>query len=181
VNGFVFQEIGKFVQSLAGGHAWVDLQRAVAPPGRIYYRVAEYPDEEALGLVGALAERLGEPEYDLLRRLGEFMVPDLLRVARYWVPEQWRSIDLIDHTESTIHEMLRQEGSQTDPPRLRTLRKGPDEVEVIYDSPRRLCALAKGIITGLGKQHGEDLSVAETDCMLEGALACRLIVSVSTS
>jgi predicted hydrocarbon binding protein len=177
VNGIVFIEIGKFAQSRLGAQIWADALRAAGIPSRIYYRVADYPDDEALALLSILSATLQEPLQAVLQSLGEFIAPDLMRMARYWIKPHWKTLDLIEHTEETIHETLRQEGSPTNPPRLRCRRTGPREVVVIYDSPRRLCSLAKGIIAGVARHYGETVNIAEPSCMLKGAAKCELIIT----
>jgi predicted hydrocarbon binding protein len=176
VNGTIYIEIAKFAQSRLGEQAWREVIRQAGVPQRLYYRVAEYPDEEAFALFGALSLALGEPVSTVLEGFGEFIVPDLVRMSRYWIKPEWKTLDLIANTEQTIHEMLRQEGSNTDPPRLRCRRTAADEVIVTYDSPRRLCSLARGIIRGLAAHYGERVSVMEPACMLKGAPACEVVV-----
>lgn len=176
MNGIIFIEIGKFAQSRLGPQAWRDAVSAAGIPSRVYYRVADYPDEEALALLSALSAALQEPVQAVLESLGEFIVPDLLRMSRYWIKPQWKTLDLIEHTEETIHETLRQEGSQTNPPRLRCRRTGPQEVVVTYDSPRRMCSLAKGIIAGVARHYGETVTITQPSCMLKGAADCELII-----
>lgn len=176
MNGIVFIEIGKFAQSRLGPQTWRDAVAAAGIPAHMYYRVADYPDDEALALLSALAARLQEPLQSVLESLGEFIVPDLLRMSRYWVKPEWKTLDLIENTEHTIHETLRQEGSQTNPPRLRSRRTGPGEVVVTYDSPRRMCSLAKGIIAGVARHYGETVTISEPSCMLKGAAHCELII-----
>ena len=146
---------------------------------RIYYRVSDYPDEEAMRLIGALAGKLGVPVDATLEKFGEFIVPDLVRMARYWIKPEWKTLDLIANTEHTVHETLRSEGSQTNPPRLQTERTGAKQVTVTYASPRKLCFLAKGIIAGLASHYGERISMAEPSCMHQGAASCRLVVSLA--
>jgi len=150
--------------------------RLAGVPPRIYYRVAEYPDQEAVALLSALASALNEPLDAVLENLGEFITPDLLRMARYWIHPDWKALDLIANTEATIHETLRAEGSRTDPPRLRCERTAPYEVVVTYDSARRLCALARGIVKGVASHYAEQVSIREPSCMLKGDPACRLVV-----
>lgn len=179
MNGIVFIEIGKFAQARLGAQVWGDALRAAGIQSRIYYRVADYPDEEALALLTVLSASLQEPMQAVLERLGEFIVPDLMRMSRYWIKPQWKTLDLIEHTEETIHKTLRQEGSQTNPPRLRCRRSGPQEVVVIYDSPRRMCSLAKGIIAGVAAHYGEAVTISEPTCMLKGAANCELIVRLA--
>jgi hypothetical protein len=178
MNGIVFIEIGKFAQSRLGDQAWREVVRLAGVPSRIYYRVADYPDEEAFALLSALSAAMEEPISAVLESLGEFIVPDLMKMSRYWIKPDWKTLDLIANTEETIHEMLRSEGSQTNPPRLQCRRAGPDQVVVTYTSPRKLCALAKGIIIGVGKHYGERVTIAEPTCMLKDAAACQLIVNV---
>jgi predicted hydrocarbon binding protein len=176
MNGIVFIELGKFAQARIGEAAWREVVRLAGVPFRMYYRVADYPDAEAIALVTALAGALHEPAETVLESFGEFITPDLLRMARYWIRPEWKTLDLIEHTEATIHETLRAEGSRTDPPRLRSKRIAPDQVVVIYDSSRRLCPLARGIILGVARHYGEQVSISEPTCMLKGDAACELIV-----
>lgn len=178
MNGIVFIEISKFAQSRLGEQAWQEMPRLAGVPSRTYYRVADYPDEEAFALLSALSATLGEPTATVLESLGEFIAPDLMRMSRHWVEPNWKTIDLIVNTEKTIHEMLRSEGSHTNPPRLHCVRSGAQEVVVTYDSPRKMCLLAKGIIKGVARHYEETIAIAEPACMLRGAAACQLIVNV---
>jgi hypothetical protein len=104
LNGTVFIEIGKFAQSRIGEQSWRDVLKRAAIPERVYYRVADYPDAEASAQLAALASALHEPLGDVIESLGEFIAPDLLRMARYWIEPQWKTLDLIANTELTIHE-----------------------------------------------------------------------------
>jgi predicted hydrocarbon binding protein len=176
MNGVIFIEIGKFAQSRLGEESWREIVRLSGVPPRVYYRVADYPDEEASILLNALATALNEPAGEVLEELGEFITPDLLRMARYWISPEWKTIDLVANTEATIHETLRAEGSRTDPPRLHCERTAPDEVIVTYDSARKMCRLARGIVKAIASHYGEQVSILEPSCMLKGDAACRLVV-----
>jgi hypothetical protein len=176
VNGIVFIEIGKFARSRLGEQAWREIVRLAGIPSRTYYRVADYPDAEAAALLSTLASALNQPPGDVQENLGEFITPDLLRMARFWIRPEWKTLDLVANTEATIHEMLRAETSRTDPPRLRCERTGPDELVVTYDSARRLCRLARGIVRGVARHYAEQVVIQEPSCMLKGDAACRLIV-----
>jgi predicted hydrocarbon binding protein len=153
--------------------------RQAGVPARLYYRVAEYPDEEAFALLATLSMQLKQPISEVLENLGEFIVPDLMRMARYWIAPEWKTLDVIANTERTIHETLRSEGSNTHPPRLQCRRSAPDEVIVTYDSPRRMCSLARGIIRGLAGHFEERVTIDEPACMLKGAAACELVVRLA--
>jgi hypothetical protein len=178
MNGIVFIEIGRFAQSRLGEQAWREVVRLAGVPSRTYYRVADYPDAEAFALFSSLSAAMNEPVAEILQNFGEFIVPDLMKMARYWIKPDWKTLDLIANTEKTIHEMLRSEGSQTDPPKLRCRRSSPEEIVVTYDSPRKMCDLAKGIIRGVAKHYGERVMIVEPTCMLRGGVECRLAVKL---
>jgi predicted hydrocarbon binding protein len=152
--------------------------RLAGLPSGFYFRVSDYPDEDAIALLAALSARIKEPVPAVMESLGAFMVPDLMRISQDWIDPQWTTVDLIANTEQTIHEILRSEGSHHSPPRLRCRKTGPHEVIVTYDSTRRMCALAKGIVSGVATHYEEKVTITEPTCMLRGDPACQLIVKV---
>src|SRR5207244_2056324 len=64
------------------------------------------------------------------------------------------------------------------PPLLRCARPTAEEVVITYTSPRRLCALARGIIRGVARHYGEPVTITETTCMHRGAEACTISIRV---
>jgi hypothetical protein len=82
VNGLIFIEVGKFAQARLGGAAWQRLARSAGVAHRVYVPVANYPDEELVGLLNVLSAEIGEPVRALLEALGEFIVPDLMSLAQ---------------------------------------------------------------------------------------------------
>lgn len=49
----------------------------------------------------------------------------------------------------------------------------PQEVSLVYDSPRQLCALLWGAIEGAAQRYGQRVQVVEVSCMKHGAPVCR--------
>ena len=58
---------------------------------------------------------------------------------------------------------------------MTTKRLGPDEVLLIYTSPRKMCALAVGISKGLAKRFEETIVANHRMCMHRGAPRCEII------
>ena len=54
------------------------------------------------------------------------------------------------------------------------------EVTLAYASPRKLCAVARGIGRGIATHFGETLSIRESSCMHRGAPACIISFRVVT-
>lgn len=166
MNGIIFVEVGKFAKARLGDQVWEEIMRMSGVPSRLYVPVADYPDEEAVALLDALSAKMAEPLPAILETLGEFIVPDLIQMSHYLIHRDWKTIDLIANTEETIHEVLRKAGTKSNPPELKCLRTTPQEVAVTYTSPRKLCALAKGIIKGVAKHYDEQVTITEPTCML---------------
>ena len=58
-------------------------------------------------------------------------------------------------------------------------RVSPDEVVITYSSERKLCAVAKGIVKGIGAHYQERISIRESECMLTGASVCTISVKLA--
>jgi predicted hydrocarbon binding protein len=86
----------------------------------------------------------------------------------------WTTLDVIEHTEDTVHRVLRARHQAARQLELAAERTSPDEVVVLYASPRRLCGFAKGIVRGLARHFGETVALDELSCMLRGDAECRL-------
>lgn len=135
-----------------------------------------YPDADAVAMLGELADTSGRPLGDVVLEFGEFLAPHLLKVAAPHVETGWKTLDVIEHTESLIHTMVRATNPGATPPVLETFRASPDELHVVYSSKRRLCGLATGLIRGLARHFDERIHVDEPSCMHRGAPFCSFVV-----
>lgn len=129
-----------------------------------------------MGLIGTAAGTLGMPQPMLVEDFGEFLAPVLLGLQPRSVRPEWRTLDVIEHTEAHIHTMVRARDPDAGPPYLKATRVSADEVQVIYTSTRRLCILAEGIARGLAKHFGERITITQPECMLHGGSRCLIVV-----
>jgi predicted hydrocarbon binding protein len=174
MHGIVFAELQKFVGHTLGPQAWPELAADAGLGRPTFLATAAYPDDQLTALVMAAVRRTGIPAPQLLAQFGEFIVPDLVKVFGAFVKREWTALDLLEHTELVIHKAVRLQTQYADPPQLRITRVSPAQVRIEYSSPRRLCAVAKGIMRGVAKHYGETLAIDESTCMLTGAAACTL-------
>lgn len=175
MHGIIFGELKKLVDTKLGGDSWRELLKDAGLGAKVYMPVTEYPDAEAVALVKAIAARIGKPEREVFETFGEFIAVDLLTLYRHMVKPEWRTLELLENTEETIHRVVRLRNPGARPPELKTDREG-DEVLITYRSARRMCGVAVGIVRGLAKHYSESIDIRELSCMLEGASACRILV-----
>ena len=179
MHGSIFAELRKYVTTKHDAATWDTLLADTGLQGRNYMALLVYPDEELVALVGAASKRTGTPAEALLRDFGEFIAPDLLALYKAYVKPEWSALDVIEHTEGTIHKVVRMRDKGATPPYLEAHRVSPTEVKVVYTSQRRLCAVAKGIVAGISKHYKQPLRIEETECMHRGAPRCTLRVIAS--
>ncbi len=177
MHGTIFVELQKYVETKLGVEAWPALKREAGidrPQG--YEALEVYPDEEVGALVGTASRITGAPAAVLLEDFGDFIAPDLLDM--YWgvIAPEWRTLDVIENTERTIHDVVRLNHKGASPPYLQASRTAPDEVTVVYTSPRRLCAVAKGISRGIARHYNEQITIDDVTCMHRGDENCTLLV-----
>jgi hypothetical protein len=175
MHGIIFGELKKLVDSRVGGDAWRQLLKEAGLEAKVYMPIAEYPDEDAVGILTALSRVSGKSMRDLFEEFGEFIAPDLVALYRHMVQPEWRTLELLENTEHTIHRVVRIRNPGARPPELKCARDG-EEVLITYSSTRRMCGVAVGIVRGLARHYGENIQIHELSCMSSGAAVCRILV-----
>lgn len=177
MHGLIFFYMQKFADylSMSGGDAGGLRATVVREPGR-YQPSGVYPDIEAMQILESLSAEVSRPLPAIVQEFGEFLAPSLVKVAGPWIDPSWRTLDLIQNTESLIHSMVRTAKPGAEPPVLETVRVSADELQLVYSSRRRLCVLATGLMRGMARHFGEKIEVCETSCMLNGDAFCSFTV-----
>jgi tRNA A-37 threonylcarbamoyl transferase component Bud32 len=179
VHGLIFFYIQKFAEvACTGTTSWVIARSNDNATTAQYLPSGVYPDAEAVELLEVIARSTGRPLPLILEQFGEFLAPHLLKVAAKYVDPGWRTLDLIERTESIIHSMIRNANPGAAPPVLETVRPSPDELHLVYGSSRQLCPMAKGLIRGLAMHFGDRITIDESSCMLRGDPFCSFILQL---
>jgi hypothetical protein len=156
MHGFIFSELRKYADTRIGSGAWNRLLESAGLGSKLYLPIQEYPDADAVALVVAAARETGASQEEVLEDFGRFLAPSLLGLYRTLVNPEWKTLDLLEHTEHTIHSVVRARNPGAKPANLQAVRLSPDVVDLTYSSQRRLCPVAKGIIQGMAAHYGED-------------------------
>lgn len=178
MHGLIFSELKKYVTTKLGPAAWPALLKEANLANRIYLTGDTYPDAEAVALVSAASRITKQPAGAILEDFGEFITPDLIETYRPFIKSKWKTLDMIEHTEETIHKAVRLRDPGAAPPQLKSRRVSPREVEIVYKSARKMCGVAKGIARGVAKHYGEQVSVTESSCMHQGAPQCTISIKL---
>jgi predicted hydrocarbon binding protein len=176
MHGVILLEFHRFVEARHGAEFWKDAVREAGLSNPVFMPTQHYPDADLLALVSTVSRKVGTEPAPLLEDFGAHMVPALIALYSALIEAQWTLLDLLEHTEATIHRVVRIRVPGAAPPQLKSRRLSPTEVELLYASERKLCALALGIIKGFARVFEETVTVTEPECMRKGDPACRILV-----
>lgn len=178
MHGVIMSELKNFVTDNYDKNTWNLLLRKAQLWPRLYVPVADYPDSEAISLVTKASEMTQTAPTKILESFGEFVVGGLLRMYRPLIRDNWRTLDLIENTETAIHTAIRLRDKRAKPPNLRCVRVSPSEVIVHYGSERKMCSVARGIARGVANHYGDTVTITERTCMHRGDDHCEISVKV---
>lgn len=158
MHGSMFVLLKRFIEGLYDYSTWVKLLKEAGIAHAPYQMDGVYPTREIFAIVGKASELTGIPPHKLMERYGEALVPDLLLVYNKYIQPEWRTYDMLLHTEAAMHAAVKREDSRANPPLLLVTKKGERQLIVDYHSRRRMAGVAVGIIRGIARYfHESDL------------------------
>ncbi len=134
------------------------------------------PDDEAIGLLEAVSDAVGEPLAQTHARFGEFVAPHLIRVARPLIDPSWQTLEVVGRADELIRSMVHEQKAYAEPPMHETVRISETELHLVYYSQRKMCAIAAGIIHGMATHFGETITIEESACMRRGDPFCSFVI-----
>ena len=178
MHGIIFSELKKYVETKFGADTWTALLSQSGLGSKLYMSIQTYPDADAVSLVTTASRLTGTPAPAILQDFGDFIAADLVNMYRSLVRPEWKTLELLENVEKTIHTVVRTRHQGAVPAQIRCARLGANQATITYVSPRKMCPVAKGIVLGLGRYFNQKLSVNESSCMHRGAHACTMNVQV---
>lgn len=177
MHGIIFCQLKEFVDANLGADGWKNLLKAAGSKRSVFLPIQSYPDEELVQLVVTASQVTGLPVPALLGSFGEFIAPYLIKTYALLIRPEWKTLDLLENTEETIHKVVRTRNPGALPPELKVARQSPTQALLEYGSERKLCQVAMGIIRGVARHYGDTITITEQACMHDGAPACQILIT----
>jgi hypothetical protein len=173
VKGILFNLAEEVVTAEHGEDVWDAILDGAGLSGS-YTSLGSYPDEDLRAIVSSAARLLGSDDTTVLRHVARGALPLLAqRYPRFFAPHT-NARDFVLTLNDIIHPEVRKLYAGADVPSFGYELHADDAVTLTYTSPRRLCTLAEGFITGAAEQYGQSVSIEQPVCMLRGDAVCRL-------
>lgn len=173
VHGLIFASFRDYLLTEHGAEVARDVT-----VGEPQYTLSEaYPDEQFLALLEGACARTSLSRDELLFEFGAFTAATTFaRLYSVLFRLSPTARDFLLTVETPIHEVIRETLPDARPPELAVTDLGDRGLGIVYTSPRRICAMLRGLVEGTGRVYGEALQVEELECMHHGAPACRFEV-----
>jgi predicted hydrocarbon binding protein len=176
VKGIIFNLVEEVVIDDYSVETWEDLLDLTHVSGA-YSAVGSYPDEELTALVDAGSEKTGISGQDLLRHIGRRAIPMLRQRYPEFFEMHTDCRGFLGSLNEVIHPEVRKLYEGAEPPLFVLSEADDGSLLVEYHSHRSMCALAEGLIMGTADLYGEQVTVSQLACKLQGASHCELRVA----
>jgi hypothetical protein len=154
MHGSMFVMLRKFLESHSAAATWSDICTACdLDPG--YKMDHNYPVSDIETIISYAAQSLGISGNTFKENFGESLVPDLLRLYQFHVNPEWKTFEMLENTETVMHQAVRLEARNANPPVLNVTRVDDKLLYIDYYSRRRMASLAIGIIRGIAVHYNE--------------------------
>lgn len=173
MKGIVFNLLEAIVTRDHGADTWDALLDSTGLEG-VYTSLGSYPDAELMAIVAAASSATGQPPADIVRWFGREALPLLVEKYPAFFTKHRQTRPFLLSLNDIIHPEVRKLYPGAETPEFEFDSSSPDVLVMGYQSPRRLCAFAEGLIDGAAAHFGEAVTMAHPKCMHRGDPGCRL-------
>lgn len=170
--GFMHSMLSDFIASEYGVDTLVNILEDLNLRSEGHYLHAEkYSDDELVDILNSVCRQKKLPMADIQYRFGQFLYPHLMQTA---IGKKTASLDFwqfLMNVPHTTHFKVRQAYPSADPPPF-VWREMPGKLVMEYQSPRKLCHLAIGLIEAAAIERGENVRIEQKVCMHNGDDNC---------
>lgn len=177
MKGIILTSFQDMVEEEVGLDCWETIiKNPAVTSGGMYVSVNTYADEELLALVAGLSNYVNVPIDTLIEKFGEKLFPKLVgslpkNLVDY--DDLWSFLAAID---DVIHVEVKKLNPDALTPSIKVLSRAKNAMTLSYESPRKMCFLALGLIRNAGEYYNTPVTVTHGQCMHAGHEFCQLKV-----
>lgn len=173
MKGIIFNHLAEMVEEVFGLEVWDKILQDTGSNG-VFIASDTYSDKDLFALVASAHEISGIPVNDLVRSFGEYMFPRFHIANPQFFSDDMTLKSFLLTVDRIIHVEVRKLHPDAMLPEFEYKDELDDELTMIYNSPRKLCYLAEGLIAGAAKYFDTTYELDHSQCMHDGADACTL-------
>lgn len=176
MKGIIFNIVESVVVAEHGIDAWDDVIDESGVLGA-YTSLGTYPDSDLLAIAGVVADRAQTTPSNVMRHVGHQGLSRIYdRYPQFFTPHS-DVISFLLTVDEIIHPEVRSLYPGADVPRFTYNLVGDTTLELTYQSRRKRCDFAEGMILGAAEHYGQTVEITQTRCMMLGDDECVLRVT----
>ncbi|MEM7305422.1 MAG: heme NO-binding domain-containing protein [Planctomycetota bacterium] len=182
MKGVIFKHFESFVGESFGFDVFEEILESTQLQTRTAFVGPEtYPDEDLVALLTTAVQRLGISPADALEAFGKYLFGRLVTQHPDFVERVSDLKSFLLTVEDVIHVEVRKLFPGAVTPSFEYEDTAPDRLVIRYRSPRKLCALFRGLLQGAAERFEQPVSYEELACLHEGADACCFDITIAQS
>jgi len=178
MKGIINKGIQELVEAKFGAEAWDKIKELAKCEEPFFSARENYSDQMTVDLANAASEVSGLPLETVLVEFGKFWItntgaesyPTFFKLAGRAAREFLMNMD-------KVHKQVTKNVLNAKPPSFEYEELPDGRLLMHYRSERKLCAVLRGLILGVGIYFDEELQVKETACMNNGESQCTMEVT----
>jgi len=179
MKGIIFTSLNDMIEEKYGLETWSKVLDKVNPTSKgIYTAGGTYNDDELKAYVTELAKLENLTPNQTLEAFGIYLFPVLASKYPVFIPKGITFKEFMKSIDKIIHVEVNKLYPEAALPTLSYEDPAPNQLIIIYRSPRKLCALAKGLTQGAANHFKVSIQIQETLCMHHGDDHCCLEVNI---
>lgn len=178
MKGIVFRLLEEVVVDEFDERTWDALLSGADLEGS-YTAVGSYPDEELFSLVAQASAATGMSADDVVIWFGRRAIPRFRDRYPSFFEGHTSARSMVLSLNDVIHPEVRKLFPGAYVPEFDFDEVGDDGIRLGYQSTRKLCSFAEGLILGAADHFGEQVDVAHELCMKRGDDRCVLVCRFS--
>ena len=157
MKGVIFVELVKMAEA-AFGDETVDmvLDKADLENGGAFTTVGNYPCSELVKIVVAFSEHSGLSPEVLQKKFGHWIMAHFVVTYPQFFKDKTDAFAMLESIEAEIHVEVRKLYPEAELPTFATERTTPNQMKMVYESPRPLSAFCHGMIEACLAHFDED-------------------------
>jgi hypothetical protein len=160
MKGLIFSEFLEYVESTYSAEMVDDIIDACSlSSDGAYTTVGSYPHEELVSLVAVLGEHLGISPSEILRSFGNYLFDRLIVGFPHFTHDAKSAFELLYRIEEYMNQEVCKLYPDAKLPAFAYESHNPNHLTIIYYSTRPFAGLAHGMIEGVVKHFGEDITI----------------------
>lgn len=178
MKGVIFTFLADMVEEQFGIETWQNILDEASPEHKgVYIACESYSDEELMQLAGAACKLLDIPADKLLYAYGQHLFGSFAKNYSNFMTPHTELKSFLLSIEDVIHVEVSKLFTSPIERVFEYEDPAPDKLIMYYESPRKMCQLAEGLINGAASYYNTEYRLDHTTCMHKGDKRCTLELS----